>query len=198
MSEHLDLMARVYSGQHTGLHPMLDESLNPRGPETLFDVAAEYLSSGDRILDIGCRDAAYLIRLVQAHDATGLAVDPLDRHVGLAEVAVRDAGLQERIQIIKGVMEHIAEPDDSFDFIWWRDVLECVEGLDAGLAEAARVLKRDARMLIYTDFATDLLEPKEAARSFAPRGVVTNNMDEHRVEVSALSDSAARSIARAA
>jgi SAM-dependent methyltransferase len=186
MSDHLDLLARVYSGRHTGLYPVLDESLNPRGPELLFDVAAEYLSAGARILDVGCRDAAYLIRLVQAHDATGLAVDPLERHVGLAALAVREAGLEDRIAIVKGVMEHIEEPNGSFDFIWCRDVLECVEGLDAGLAEAARLLKPDARMLIYTNFVTDLLEPQEAAKSFGPRGIVAMNMNEHRMEAAFL------------
>jgi hypothetical protein len=64
VSEHLDLLARVYSGQHIGIYPLLDESLNPRSPELLFDVAASYVSPGSRMLDMGCRDAAHLIRLV--------------------------------------------------------------------------------------------------------------------------------------
>jgi ubiquinone/menaquinone biosynthesis C-methylase UbiE len=186
VSDHLDLLARVYGGQHTGLYPSLDKSLNPRGPELLFDVAAEYLAPRSHILDIGCRDAAYLIRLVQVYDAHGVAVDPLDRHIAQAEVAVADAGLQDRIEIVKGVMEHIEQPDDCFDFIWCRDVLECVEGLEPGLAEAARVLKPGCRMLVYTDFATELLEPREAAKSFGPRGIVADNMDEHYVEAALL------------
>ena len=184
MSDHLDLLASVYGGQHTGLYPALDESLNPRGPEVLLDVADEYLEPGNRILDLGCRDAAYLIRLVRAHDAHGVAIDPLDTHIARAESAVAEAGLVDRIEIVKGVMEHIEQPDDSFDFIWCRDVLECVEGLEQGLAEAARVLKSGCRMLVYTDFATELLEPKEAAKSFGPRGIVAANMDERYMESS--------------
>lgn len=97
-----------------------------------------------------------------------------------------EAGLVDRIEIAKGVMEHIEQPDDSFDFIWCRDVLECVEGLERGLAEAARVLKPGCRMLVYTDFATELLEPREAAQSFGPRGIVADNMDEHLVEAAFL------------
>jgi ubiquinone/menaquinone biosynthesis C-methylase UbiE len=57
-------------------------------------------------------------------------------------------------------MEQIPEPDESFDFIWSRDVLVLVEGLQAGLDEAARVLKAGGRMLVYTNFATELLEIK--------------------------------------
>lgn len=182
MSDHLELLARVYGGLHTGLYPALDESLNPRGPDLLLDLAAEYLEPRSRILDIGCRDAAYLIRLVQVRDAQGVALDPLEAHVARAEVAVTEAGLEDRIKVVKGVMEQIEEPDSSFDFIWCRDVIECVEGLGAGLAEAARVLKIGCRMLVYTDFATELLEPREAARSFGPRGIVPENMDERRVE----------------
>jgi SAM-dependent methyltransferase len=182
MSEHLDLLAVVYGGAHTGIYPLLDESMNPRGPDLLFDIAAEYLSDRSRILDIGCRDAAQLIRLVQTHGCRGVGLDPLDSHVTRARAAVAAAGLEDRIEIVKGVMEHIDQPDDSFDFIWCRDVLEIVERLEVGLVEAERVLAPGCRMLIYTDFATELLEPGEAARSFAPRGIVVDNMSERYVE----------------
>jgi len=182
MSEHLDLLGRVYNGQHTGIYPLLDETLAPRGPELLFDLAAEYLTPRAHILDIGCRDAAHLVRLVQTHDVTGLGVDPLDRHVSLAAEAVGSARLRRRVAIVKGAMEGLPVASGSVDLIWCRDVLEHVERLDAGLLEAARVLAPGGRMLLYTDFATDLLEPQEAARSFGPRGIVAENMDEERVE----------------
>jgi ubiquinone/menaquinone biosynthesis C-methylase UbiE len=182
MTTHLEHLARVYSPRHYALYEALDRSLDPRGPDMLISVASAYLRPGDMILDIGCRDAAYLIRLVQANQVQGVGLDPLDWHVARAMVAVREAGLEERVAIAKGVIEDIEQPDESFDFIWCRDVLELVEGLARGLAEAARVLKPRGRMLVYTSFATDLLEPREAAMINGPLGNIPKNLDESYVE----------------
>lgn len=150
----------------------------------LHEVAGAYLRPDSLILDIGCRDAAHLIRLVQAHGCRGVGFDPLDWHVERALAAVEEAGLVERIRIEKGAIEEIEHPDDHFDFIWCRDVLELVDGLDLGLSEAARVLKRDGAMLVYTNFATELLEPAESARINGPLGNVLPNLGERSTEAS--------------
>jgi ubiquinone/menaquinone biosynthesis C-methylase UbiE len=181
-TDHLAQMRRIYSARHYPLYEALDQSLDPRGPDMLLDVAAAYLRPDCRILDIGCRDASYLIRLVQAHNCRGVGFDPVDWHVERARAAVDEAGLGERIQITKGVIEQIEQPDDHFDFIWCRDVLVLVERLERGLLEAARVLKRDGLMLVYTNFATELLEPREAAMIHGPLGSVPRNFDEDLME----------------
>ena len=180
--DHLSRIARVYSPAHYPLTEALDESLDPRGPDMLLDVAGTYLRSDSRILDIGCRDARHLIPLVRAHGCRGVGFDPLDSHVERARAAVDEAGLAARIEITKGVIERIDQPDDHFDFIWCRDVLELVHDLERGLAEAARVLKRGGAMLVYTNFATELFEPGEAARIHEPLGNVPANLDEGFVE----------------
>ena len=61
MTTHLEHLARVYSPPYYALYDALDRSLDPRGPDMLISVASAYLRPGDTILDIGCRDAAYLI-----------------------------------------------------------------------------------------------------------------------------------------
>jgi ubiquinone/menaquinone biosynthesis C-methylase UbiE len=181
-SDHIRHLDRVYGPRHYSLYDKLDQSLNPRGPDMLLDVAGTYLGPQSRILDIGCRDASYLIRLVQAYDCQGVGFDPLDWHVEQARGAVDEAGLRERIQITKGRIEQIEDPDDHFDFIWCRDVLELVEGLEPGLFEAARVLKPDGVMLVYTNFATELFEPREALAINGPLGNVQENFDENFME----------------
>lgn len=181
-SDRVRHLARVYSSRHYSLYETLDQSLKPRGPDMLLDVAGAYLGPQSRILDIGCRDASYLIRLVQAHNCRGAGFDPVDWHVERARGAVDESGLGERIQITKGVIERIEHPDDHFDFIWCRDVLELVEGLERGLFEAARVLKPDGVMLVYTNFATELFEPREAVMIHGPPGNVQANLDEDVVE----------------
>jgi ubiquinone/menaquinone biosynthesis C-methylase UbiE len=177
VSSHLEHLARIYSARHYPLYELLDRDMDPRGPEVLIELAGQYLGPGSRILDVGCRDAAHLIRLVQAHAAEGVGVDPIDWHLERARVAVKEAGLERRIEIVRGVVEEIEQPAESFDVVWCRDVLELVEGLRRGLAEMARVLKPTGRVLVYTSFATDLLEPKEAAMINGPLGNVPANMD---------------------
>jgi cyclopropane fatty-acyl-phospholipid synthase-like methyltransferase len=181
-SEHLDQVARVYSPRHYGVYEFLDRSLAPRGPEMLFDVAALYLKPESPILDIGCRDAKYLIRLVQTHGCVGVGIDPVEWHVEQARSAVEEAGLGERVRIEQRVMEELGQSSDHFDLIWSRDMLVLVEGLEQGLREAARVLKPDGVMLVYTNLATELLHSQEAARINEPLGNVARNFDEQVVE----------------
>ena len=175
-------MSRIYSARGRGLSQVLDRSLDLDGPDLLLAFAASHLHSGSRILDVGCRDAAYLIRLVQAHGCSGVGFEFVEWHVDRARTAVAEAGLDARIEITTGVMERIEQPDDAFDFVWCRDVLELVEDLELGLAEAARVLHPAGRMLVYTVFATDLLHADEAEMINPPMGVVARNLDEDFAE----------------
>lgn len=182
MSSHLEHLTRIYSARHYPLYEALDRDLDPRGPEILLEVAGQYLREGSRILDVGCRDAAHLIRLVQTHAAEGVGFDPIEWHIERAKVAVREAGLEHRIEIAKGIIEEIKQPEESFDVVWCRDMLALVEELQRGLAEVARVLKPAGRVLIYTSFATDLLEPREAAMINRPLGNVPTNLNEGYME----------------
>ena len=70
-------MDKIYSKSFWNLFGELDSSLNPAAPEQLYDIAGPYLHAGQRILDVGCRDARHLIELVRRHDATGIGLDPV-------------------------------------------------------------------------------------------------------------------------
>lgn len=131
---------------------------------------------------MGCRDASHLIRLVQASGATGVGIDPVSRLVEQARHAVREAGLEDRIEIVQGAVEDLPFPGERFDLVWCRDVLEIVHDLRSALAEVARVLRPGGHVLIYTVFATDRLEPKEAALLDRSLVSVPANLVEHDVE----------------
>jgi SAM-dependent methyltransferase len=154
---------RVYGPETWAVYEKIDQSLEPRGPDTLHDIAAEYVRPGATILDAGCRDAAHLIRLVQAHDARGVGVDPVALHIERAHDAVATAGLGDRIELVHGTIEELSYPDGHFDFVWCRDVVSAVANLPAALSALARLLAAEGRLLVYTVFATELLEPGEAA-----------------------------------
>jgi SAM-dependent methyltransferase len=181
-SQQIARMQLVYGSDDKELVSLLGESLAPRSSDFLFDLALPLLTSESRVLDVGCRDARHLIPLVTQSGCTGAGIDPVERNVDRARAAVTAAGLDRRIQIRRGVIEQIDEPDSSVDVIWCRDVLEVVPDLQAGLAELARVLKPGGGAVIYTVYATSRLEPGEAAALNQPLGTVPENLDRARVE----------------
>jgi SAM-dependent methyltransferase len=181
-SQQMGRMQFVFGSDDQELRALLDESLAPRSPDFLFDLAVPLLTPDSRLLDVGCRDARHLIPLVARSGCTGVGIDPVDRNVRRARAAVIAADLDKRIEIRHGVMERIDEPDSSVDVVWCRDVLEVIPDLRAGLSELTRVLKQDGAAVIYTVFATSRLEPREAAALNEPLGGVPQNFERARVE----------------
>jgi hypothetical protein len=66
--------------------------------------------------------------------------------------------------------------------VWCRDMLNHVADLRGAFSECARVLRRGGRMVIFHTFATDLLEPREAERLYAPLAVVAESMEQGALE----------------
>jgi SAM-dependent methyltransferase len=119
---------------------------------------------------------------VQAHGCTAVGLDPMAGNVATARARAREAGVEHHVHIARAIMEHLPHADGTFDFIWSRDTLALIGDLPAGLAEAARVLRPGGHMLAYVVFATERLEPREAAMLNEPLGNVPANMDQTRVE----------------
>src|SRR5436190_8523946 len=170
-------MQFVYGDDDAELVTLLGESLAPRPPDFLLDLAIPLLTRDSRLLDIGCRDARHLIPLVMRSGCTGVGIDPVERNIERARAAVTAANLDQRIEIRHGVMEQTDESHSSVDVVWCRDVLESIHDLDVGLSEVARVLKPGGCAVIYTAFATPRLEPREAAAVCQPLGTVLQNLE---------------------
>ena len=158
----IDRLTRVYGPTTWDVYERLDVSLDPAGPDQLHDLATDLLPTGGTVLDVGCRDAADLIRLVQGGAATGVGVEPVALHVERARAAVAAAGLADRIDLHEGGVEDRPDGDGRFDLVWCRDVLSQVADLDAALGAMARALADDGHALVFATFATDLLAPREA------------------------------------
>jgi ubiquinone/menaquinone biosynthesis C-methylase UbiE len=124
----------------------------------------------------------HLIPLVTRSGCTGIGIDPVERHLERARAAVSVAALDQRIEILRGVMEQIEEADGSIDVVWCRDVLEVVPDLPAGLSEIARVLTTGGAAVVYTVFATPRMEPREASAIYSGVGNVPQNLDRATVE----------------
>jgi SAM-dependent methyltransferase len=175
-------LSRQYSPETWDVYERLGRSLDPSGPDVLFEVADRYLAAGCRIVDAGCRDAAHLVRLVGARArATGVGVDPVARHLAMARDTVAASGLGGRIELVLGTLEGAGRPAGSADLMWCRDTIEQVVALEEFLAAAARLLAPAGRMIIYTNLVTDRLEPGEVAMMRRHFGVVLANVDKRRL-----------------
>lgn len=168
--------------QESEIKAELQRSLEPRGPDSLYDVFASIgPRPGDVVLDAGCRDASYAVELVRRHGVRAITVDPVPHHVSLARRTVAEAGLEAEIEVLEGEIETLPLAHGSVDWIWCRDVLIHVD-LERGLAECARVLRPGGRMLIYVTLATELLEPDEADRLRRGCALVPESLDAGRLE----------------
>ena len=174
--------AEIYSKTFWSLFEDLDSSLNPVGPDQLYDVADDYLRVGHRILDVGCRDARHLIELVRRYDAYGIGVDPVPWHVQRAQTAVEEASLTDRITIRCGVAENLAEAPASVDVIWCRDVIEVLPDLPTALTQMRRVLRADGHLIAYTNVLHGPIDPVETASIHEPLGNVVANLVEGDLE----------------
>jgi SAM-dependent methyltransferase len=158
----------------------LDESLNPAGPESLYDyVAAMELPTAATAIDVGCGTGRYTVQLARRFGLNVTGIDPGSRHVHVADSDVRNGG---SLSFQVGTAENLPVSSGTADLVWCRDVLSLVEDLGRVYREFRRVLKPGGRALIYQMFATSLLEPAEAAFLLPVMGCVPGSMRPERTE----------------
>lgn len=147
-------------------HDALAESLDPHGPEVLYDlVAAMGLPRGAHAVDVGCGRGTHVAGLTERFGFDVVGVDPL------AEPP-----------FVAGVVEDLPLGDESVDLVWCRDVLSHVENLPRAFGEMRRVLRPGGRAMIYLMVATDRLEAREAAELFELARLVGAALDAGNVE----------------
>jgi len=174
-------MSEIYSETFWRLFEALDVSLEPTGPDALHDIGDHYLSADDRVLDVGCRDASHLIRLVR-HAGSGVGIDPVPWHVQRATARVAATGLAHRVEIVEAVAENIPFPDESFDAVWCRDVVEVLPDLQRAFAQMARVLRPDGHVIVYTNVLNGEPVESETKQIHEPLGNVVGNLVEANLQ----------------
>ena len=153
---------------------VLDESLDPRGPSFLFDVAGELgTSSTTRVLDVGSRVGKHMIELRERFGCRVVGVEPAVGNLARMKRTYPD----EQLAVARGLGESMPFRAASFDLVWARDVLVHFESLDAAFTEFRRVLKPGGAVLVFAVFATSLLEPREAERLWQGTAVVPSSAD---------------------
>jgi SAM-dependent methyltransferase len=178
----------AYGAIEDEFNESLDTSLRPRGPDLLYALVAELgRPAGAVAFDIGCGVGRYSIELARRFHFTVRAFDPAKREIEIARARLADAArkaptLAGRVTFEPGTVEHLPAESASADLVWCRDVLSLVEELPAAYAEIRRVLKPGGHALVYQMFATELLEPAEAAWLLPTMGCFRDSMDPAHVE----------------
>jgi 2-polyprenyl-3-methyl-5-hydroxy-6-metoxy-1,4-benzoquinol methylase len=166
----------------------LDTSLNPRGPELLYDLVRDLgLPQGASVVDLGCGEGAHALELASRFGFYVHGVDPVERHIELANKALAEMGahqpeLRGQVRFELGTAEMIPADDASVDLVWCRDVLVHVAALDQAYASCRRVLSDVGHMLVYQMFGTERLEPREASWLWATMGVAPESARPERTE----------------
>jgi SAM-dependent methyltransferase len=139
----------------------LDESLDPAGPEVLYEYVAEMeLPAGATAIDVGCGEGEQAVELSRRFGLQVTAIDPVPRCV---QAARGNAQPGDTVSFDVGAAENLPIADASADLVWCHDVLCLAGDLRRAYREFRRVLRPGGRALIYQMFATSLLEPGEAA-----------------------------------
>jgi SAM-dependent methyltransferase len=99
---------------------------------------------GDRLLDIGCGDGSYTMRLADGFRQVD-AIDVQASQLALFHDRIEGSPAAGRITIAEMSAAKLDFPDDSFDLVTAIEVLEHVAELDQALAEIRRVLRPGGR-----------------------------------------------------
>ena len=157
-----------YEG-YEALMAVMDQSLNPRSPDVLYEkFDALGPTHESLVLDAGCRNAAQACELHRRFGCYVEGIDLVGSNVKAAQKYIKDQELTDAVKVRQGDIHEMPYPENSFDFIWCRDVLGHMQDLQQAFTSCARVLKPNGKMLIFEMFATDLLTDEEAQHLWLP------------------------------
>ncbi len=177
-----DLYNDLWATSKPGFEVRIGQSLNPRGPKSLEERFAQFsITADDVVLDAGCRDADYAVDFAKQFGCRVIALDPMPHHMELAAKKIAEAGVADQVTAVQGWIEEMPLDDRSIDYLWCRDTMNLVE-FRRGVPECFRVLRPGGRMLVYQNFATELMEPNEARRLYEPMAIRPENMQREYFE----------------
>jgi SAM-dependent methyltransferase len=146
-------------------HASLEASLDPRGPDSLFDVVASFgLPKGAFVVDVGCGRGNHAIELATRFDLNVLGIDPVDRHRHADRTA--DALKAGHVRFCEGTAESIPVDTSSVDLIFCRESL-MYSDLNVAMSEFRRTLRTGGRGLVYQVLTGPRMTDAEAAELWA-------------------------------
>jgi demethylmenaquinone methyltransferase / 2-methoxy-6-polyprenyl-1,4-benzoquinol methylase len=125
-----------------------------------FLVSRVEAAGGSTVLDVATGTAAVAIELVRRTGCSVVGVDQSPEMLAAGRQRVRQAGLEERIELVEGRAEELPFDDASFDALTFTYLLRYVEDPAATLCELVRVVRPGGTMA-----ALEFGLPRGAARA---------------------------------
>lgn len=104
---------------------------------------------GERLLDIGCGDGVYTLRLADAFERVD-AIDIQQERLDMFTARLRESEHAGRITVRAMSAAALDYPDEAFDLVMAIEVVEHVQDLPGALAEVHRVLRPGGRFCLTT------------------------------------------------
>jgi len=143
-------------------HAALEQSLDPRGPDALFDVVDRLgLAPGSSVVDAGCGRGRQAVELARRFGFDVLGVDPVDRHQPVVQELAATPLERGSVRFTEGTLERLPVEAGSVDLVFCRDAIMFAD-LDVAAAEMARVLRPGGRGLVYLVLTGPLMSTEEA------------------------------------
>ncbi len=121
-----------------------------RGISKRLDALARRVDlRGGRLLDIGCGDGAYTVRLAGGFSSVD-AIDVQDGPLALFRARIEGTPAAGHFTLSEMSAAKLDYPDDTFDVVTAIEVLEHVAELDQALEEIRRVLRPGGRFAFST------------------------------------------------
>jgi ubiquinone/menaquinone biosynthesis C-methylase UbiE len=135
------------------------------------------LSSGHRVLDIGCGTGAQTLDLARSTPARIVAVD--NHEPFISRLTERAADLDDRIAATVGDMNDLRFPDGSFDVIWCEGAIFAI-GFAKGLATWRRLLTSGGYLAVSELCWLRADHPGEVEAFFGAEGADIAELDVRR------------------
>ncbi|MEP7182731.1 MAG: methyltransferase domain-containing protein [Betaproteobacteria bacterium] len=173
-------------GTHRYLSP-----LSATKAESLIRALA--LDAGERVLDIGCGKAGFLIDAAVATRARGVGVDANAAFIEVARAAAQARGVGDRLDFVVGALKEKIDPAERFDAILCMGSSQAIGTLADALTWAFRALAPGGTALFADGYWKRTPDPAYLERL----GATEDEMTSHAGNVARARDAGFRVLATA-